>query len=414
MIVNKKLFAGIIGNTIEWYDFALFNAFAITISTLFFPNDDSYTSLLKTYGIFACGFITRPMGSLILGFVGDKYGRKIALSLSILLMAIPTGLIGLLPVYADVGIKAPLYLILLRLFQGFAIGGEYSGSMVYLSEHTQSNTRAFFSSWADFGCLLGVLLGSLAALITNYCLLEKDLFNWGWRIPFLLGGLLIIPGLYYRNIIQETEYYSKSNLTMKKKNALLILLTNKILIIKATMIFAFGNVSFYIFLVFLPNYYILNGIIISPSSSATTSLMSLMLALFIPIAGYLSDIYGRKLLLSLGIIGTSIFSVLLFSIGGTEPLFIILFFVIIAFTLALFYGGEAAFLSELFPTYIRYSAVSVTVSLSNILFGGGTPFLSSLLVQKGSNLMFLSIPVIMLGLFALLALKYSDKSSSIS
>ncbi len=383
--MKRRLLAGIIGNTVEWYDFALFNAFAITISSLFFPYDDAHTSLIKMYGIFACGFVARPIGSLVLGYLGDKYGRKTALSLSILLMSIPTALIGFLPVYQEVGIKAPLYLIMLRLIQGFAIGGEYSGSMVYLFEHAASKSRAFYSSWADFGCLLGVLLGSLAALATHTFLTEEDHLSWGWRMPFLLGGVLILPGLYFRNSIEETEYFSKNNLATKRENALVILLANKVLIIKATIIYAFGNISFYLFLIFLPNYYVQNNIFFFSSSFIMTSVMSLIIAIFMPLAGYLSDTYGRKLLLSIGIVGVSTLSILLFSTssGGPSTIFLL---ICLAVTIALFYGGEAAFLSELFPTYIRYSAVSVTLSLANIFFGSITPLVSTLLSKGTSGL----------------------------
>lgn len=416
---RKNLWAGVIGNTFEWYDFALFGAFASTISQLFFPEDAPQTALLKSYGIFATGFIMRPLGALFFGFIGDKRGRKAALMLSISFMLIPTISVGLLPTYNQIGLWAPLSLILIRLLQGFAMGGEYGGSMVFLFEHSPKDRKGFFSSWADVGCLLGVLLGSfLAWLLTNF--MNHDAYmNWGWRLPFLGSFFLACIVLHFRNKVEETEPFTQ----LKEKQQIRKFTSGSyeflIKIWIAVCVYAFGNVSFYVLLVFMPNYFVQTNSLYATHSLLVTTFMSLIIALIIPWGGYLSDTWGRKKVMIISIVLCSMVAYpMFFSLSASSILLNLFIQGLFAIVLAIFYGGEAALLSEIFQTGTRYRGVSISLSLTNILFGGSTPFFASWIVYQFGNVKWVSFLIILAALLAIISLivysSYHSKHLSIS
>ena len=185
--IKRVILSCMIGNALEWYDFALYGYFATTIGQLFFPKFSTVASLMATFGVFAAGFIMRPLGGLIFGHIGDKIGRKSALLWSIYLMAIPTTLIGLLPTYEQIGWLAPLLLTFIRLAQGLSMGGEFTGSMIFVVENAQQGNRGLYGSWVVFSLLVGILVGSAIATSTCYFLSEDQVMDWGWRIPFLLS-----------------------------------------------------------------------------------------------------------------------------------------------------------------------------------------------------------------------------------
>src|SRR5215470_4915084 len=200
---RQAIVAGIAGNVMEWYDFSAYGYFATTIGRLFFPAQDAVSSLLAAFGVFAAGFLMRPLGSLLFGHIGDKKGRKLALTASVMLMAIPTFLIGALPTYQQIGVTASVLLVLMRLLQGLSVGGEYTISSIFLVEHSAVGHRGFFGSFAEVGACSGVLLGSaLSALVTT--VLDRAMVeSWGWRIPFLIGVTVSIVGLYIRRYAIE-------------------------------------------------------------------------------------------------------------------------------------------------------------------------------------------------------------------
>ncbi len=398
----KNIFTCVIGNTLEWYDFALFGAFASTISQLFFPEDAASIALLKTYGLFAMGFIMRPLGSIFFGYIGDKKGRRTALIFSIYFMAFPTVCIGILPTYSQIGAMAPTLLIFIRLIQGFSMGGEYGSSMVYLFEHASMNRKGFLSSWADFGCLFGVLLGTLSAWITITFLSQDDYLNWGWRLPFLGSICLAIFALLYRTKLDETKEYVKSEKIEKRIDTSINfrMLTKKVIL--GVFIYAFGNVNFYILLVFVPNYFIQIHLLPPSSSWLVTSVLSSLITVLIPLGGYLSDAFGRIKLLCYSIIFISVFSLLFFAFMNSGSLSVsILLQICIAIALASFYGGEAAFFSELFPLHMRCRGVSIVLSIANICFGGSAPFIASLIVQTTDDVRLIAFIIIIPGILAL-------------
>jgi MHS family proline/betaine transporter-like MFS transporter len=402
---RKNLWAGVIGNTFEWYDFALFGAFASTISQLFFPEDAPQIALLKSYGVFATGFIMRPLGALFFGFIGDIRGRKVALMLSVSFMLIPTISVGLLPTYTQIGLWAPISLILIRLLQGFAMGGEYGGSMVFLFEHSPKDRKGFFTSWADVGCLLGVLLGSfLSWLLTNF-MNHIAYMRWGWRLPFLGSFFLACIVLYFRNKVEETEPFTqlKEKQQIRKFTPGSLEFLTKVSI--AVCVYAFGNVSFYVLLVFMPNYFVQTNSLYATHSLLVTSFMSLIVALIIPLAGYLSDTWGRRKVMIISIMLSSVIAYpMFFSLTEFSMLFNFFIQGLFAISLAIFYGGEAAFLSEIFQTGTRYRGVSISLSLTNILFGGSTPFIASWIVYQFSDVKWVCFIIILAALLAIISL----------
>jgi MHS family proline/betaine transporter-like MFS transporter len=202
---RKVIAAGITGNVLEWYDFAVYGFYAPIIAKLFFPSDDPTVSLIASFGAFAAGFLMRPVGGFVFGHIGDRIGRKRALVLSVMLMAVPTGIIGLLPDHASIGVAAAVLMVAMRILQGLSVGGEYTGSIVYLAEHAPTGRRGFFTSWTLFGAVGGILLGSgVSALIANV-LTDAQVESWGWRAAFLVGILVGVVGLIVRCHLPEME-----------------------------------------------------------------------------------------------------------------------------------------------------------------------------------------------------------------
>ncbi len=196
-----------IGNAIEWYDFVIYGYFAVIFGTLFFPNADPLAQLLASWGVFWTGFLARPLGSLVFGHIGDKTSRKGALALSIYIMAIPTALMGCLPTFEQIGLAAPLLLILMRTCQGFAIGGEFTGSMVFIVEHAPQSKRGFFGSFASFSAVIGVILGSTFVAALNAYLSTESMQSFGWRIPFIVSILGSVVVGYMRSNLNDPTVY---------------------------------------------------------------------------------------------------------------------------------------------------------------------------------------------------------------
>ena len=208
--MRRVVIAGMIGNGLEWYDFALYGYFAPTLGKLFFPGGDPYVQLISTYGIFAAGFLMRPVGGLLFGTLGDKYGRKFALTLSLLMMAIPTACIGVLPTYASIGIWAPMLLACVRMIQGLALAGQFTGSITFIVEHAPADKRGAAGGTTILSLCAGMLLGSGSATFMAEILPQAAFESWGWRVPFLLGIVIAFVGFYIRHHTEESPHYEKA------------------------------------------------------------------------------------------------------------------------------------------------------------------------------------------------------------
>jgi MHS family proline/betaine transporter-like MFS transporter len=276
----------------EWYDFAVYGYFAGIIGRHFFPAEDPVSSLLAAFGVFAAGFLMRPIGSIVFGHIGDHAGRKAALTLSVLAMAVPTLLIGLLPTYAQIGVAAPALLVVLRLVQGLSVGGEYGTSIIFLVERAPPGRRGFFSGWSVVGATGGILLGSAVGAVVTSALGAAETAAWGWRVPFLLGITVGLTGLYLRRrLVEQPSDPVESSLRLPVIEAFR---TEWRGILK---IFAFNvvqAVGFYTCFVYVTTYWRQVDFVSASKSLEMNSLtMLLMLGLF-PVAGALSDRIGRK------------------------------------------------------------------------------------------------------------------------
>jgi MHS family proline/betaine transporter-like MFS transporter len=386
---GRTLFAGMIGNVLEWYDFVVYGFLAVIIGELFFPSTDPMVSLLKSFGVFAVGFLMRPIGAVVFGHIGDKYGRKKALTISIIMMAVSTTAIGLLPTYAQIGILAPTLLVLLKLFQGLSVGGEYTTSVSFIVEHAPQNKRGLFGSVGILGAVVGILLGSASGAVITKILPEEDLYSWGWRILFFTGVLLGIVGYYVRKNIDETPKFIELEYEemIDKQPVIDVFRKATKEFIKTFSLSTFQAVGFYTIFVYIANH--LSVFIKMPKSTALTinTISMIVLAFLIPFFGWISDKIGRKPIILFSTGFTILASYPLFSFistGTVENALIgqIIFAVVVAGFMAIL----PTTLVEIFPTQIRNSGYSIGYNLPFAIFGGTAPLIATYLTKTTNNL----------------------------
>jgi MFS transporter, MHS family, proline/betaine transporter len=388
--LTRTVLAGAVGNLLEWYDFGLFGFFAPVLARQFLPAEDRLASLLGTFGVFATGFLMRPLGGLLFGYVGDRLGRKRALELSVLLMAGSTTLLGVLPAYAAIGLAAPLLLTLVRLLQGLSVGGEYIGSMSFLVEHAPPGRRGFLGSWSSFSVILGSLLGSGTAALCTGLLSESQLLAWGWRGPFL-GGLLIgLVGFWLRLGVEE----SPSFLMMQKTGRLApnpiaeAVRHDRGAIATTLGLTAMMSVGFYLPFVWLPTW--LSQINRPPlpekQALAANTIALLALLLLTPLTALVSDRVGRKPMFLAAALGYALLSYPVF-VGMTGGTFTsaVLGGLVFAACSSLFAGCMAAAMVEQFPTRTRYTGVAIAYNLGQTLLGGTAPLVGTALIHLTGN-----------------------------
>jgi MHS family proline/betaine transporter-like MFS transporter len=389
MILNDRartIIAGAVGNVLEWYDFALFGYFAPIISEQFFPSTHRLTALLNTYGIFALGFFMRPLGGLIFGHIGDKVGRKQALLISVLLMAIPTALIGMVPTYEQIGMAAPLLLTVIRLLQGISVGGEYIGSMSFLVEHAPPGQRGFIGSWCSVSAGSGILIGSGAAAAVDGLVAGGILPAWGWRLAFMGGIVGGIIGLWLRAGIEESPCFKEAAAEGDVVRAPVLLALRKYYgaILTTVGLTLMMSIGFYLPWVFLATWLSsINKPALSMAEALTINTICMAITVTLtPLAGALSDRIGRKTMLAAGATGFLLLTV---------PLFLLLRHGTIAAALTaqlvfglisvLLWGTSPAAFVELFPTRTRYSGVAIGYNATQAVFGGTTPLVATWLID---------------------------------
>jgi MHS family shikimate/dehydroshikimate transporter-like MFS transporter len=405
--------ASFIGTTIEWYDFFLYGtAAALVFNRLFFPTFDPLMGTLAAFGTYAVGFFARPIGGIVIGHYGDKIGRKSMLVLTLVIMGVATFLIGLLPTYEQVGPWAAVGLVLLRVAQGFGVGGEWGGAVLMAVEHAPPGTRGYYGSWPQIGVPAGLVISTgVFALFSQ--LPEAQFLAWGWRVPFLLSALLVIVGLMIRVRILETPAFTKVKEEAREaRQPILEVLTNypKQVLLAMGARFA-ENGAFYIYSVFVLTYatqqvkmsqqVVLNGILIGAGLEL----------LAIPFFGALSDRVGRRPVYLFGAVMTALWAYPMFWLLDTAspPLVWLALIVAFVFSHAAMYGPQAAFLSELFGTRVRYSGASLGAQLAAVLAGGTSPFIATLLLANyGSNA--LSLYVIGMALVTIIAVLLASET----
>lgn len=373
-----------IGNIMEWYDFALYGFFAPVISQLFFPSDNHLTALVATFGIFAVGFTMRPLGGVLFGWIGDRRGRASVLRLSIITMGLATFLLGALPTSNDIGIWAAVLLVGVRLMQGLSVGGEFSGSVTYMVETAAPRQRGFIGSWANFGSMAGTLAGSgLAALFST--VLPSDAVNsWGWRIPFLLGGLFAAFAYYYVRDLDAAPHIQHHEKQHKQESPLHEALTRNRRETLLAVIFASGyGICFYIPLVYLPTYAHEVGQI---HSSVALQINALGLALsmpLIPLAGWLSDhVLRRRTFLLIAFLLMALSGWSLVGLSADTVTNLILGQLALAALIALPLGAAPAMFVELFPVNDRLTGYSLAYNLGLGIAGGTAPMIATWLISR--------------------------------
>ena len=388
----RTVTAGAIGNALEWYDFSLFGYFAPVISSQFFPTADPRAALLNTFGVFAAGFLMRPLGAILFGHLGDRMGRKWALGLSVLLMAVPTALVGLLPTYHQIGLMAPVLLLLVRLLQGLSVGGEYVGSMSYLAESAQPGRRGFASSWCNVSGGVGGLIGAgLAAVITRV-LTPEQVADWGWRLPFLLSIPGGVASWWLRQSIAESPCFTEVRDAGQVARVPLreSLRSDRTAFLTIAGLSLLASIGWYLPWVWLVTW--LDDInrprMPQWEALASSTLAGAVLIVLTPLSGALSDRLGRKPVILAGSVGYLVLSYPLFLWMSQGTFTAALSGQLVSAVLTALYGGAslAAFV-ELFPTRTRYSGLALSYNLAVAICGGTTPLVATWLVNvTGSTL----------------------------
>ncbi len=387
---KTAVIAGIVGEIMEWYDFALYGFMAPILSDLFFPQGHKVASLLATYGIFAAGFIMRPIGSALFGWFGDTVGRSKTMLLSVILMSFPTVLLGLLPTYAQIGVWAPVLLVAIRLLQGLSVGGEFSSSVTYLVETAPDGARGLSGSYANVGSMGGMLLGSGVATAATLLFAPPEMKSFGWRLPFVLAAVLGGIAVPLRMHLPHSKHFQKHDQgrgeTSPIKEAVTVNLKETV---QATLFASAYGAVFYISLVYIPTWlkeYVDAG---ANTGMHYNTVATAFLIVLVPVAGWISDRFMRRTHLLAMVFGAELLLALPLHLwmksGGVPALAIseIALGLLIAFPC----GVAPALFVELFPTRDRLSGYSIAFNLGLGVIGGSTPMAATALISlTGSDI----------------------------
>ena len=379
-------FASFLGTTIEWYDFFLYGtAAALVFNRLFFPEFDPLTGTLLAFSTYTIGFIARPLGGIVMGHYGDRIGRKSMLVLTLMIMGVATFLIGLVPTYEQIGIWAAAALVVLRIAQGFGVGGEWGGAVLMAVEHAPPGRRGFYGSWPQIGVPAGLVLSTAVFWIFS-SLPEEQFLSWGWRVPFLLSIVLVVVGLVIRVRIVETPAFAKvkESGSASRMPIIEVLKTHPREVLLAGGARVAENGSFYIYSAFVLAYATQLGL--ARNMVLQGILMAAVLELIaIPIFGALSDRVGRRPVYLFGALVTAAFAYPFFWVFETGNTWLIWGALAVAFVFshAAMYAPQAAFLSEMFGTRVRYSGASIGAQLAAVFAGGLAPLVATEILRRG-------------------------------
>jgi MHS family proline/betaine transporter-like MFS transporter len=383
---RRAIMSCVIGNFLELYDFTLYAFFAIFIGRAFFPSTNPVVSLLSSLATFGVGFVMRPIGGLVMGAYADRLGRKGALILTMAMMAIATGIPGITPGYATIGIWAPIILVLCRLAQGFSTGGEWGGAVIFMVEYAPPGRRGFYASWMQVGVAVGSLAGSASAWVLTASLNTDSLNSWGWRVPFLVGFLLLPIGYYLRTSVAETPAFERlvAAKTVARAPVRDAFKSQKLLMWLVCGTTIIWNAGGYVLLVYLPVF--ANQVLKFDLSLAlaATALGTVVRAVLTPPIGALSDRIGRKPIVQTANIGFLLLVYPLFMWLKADPSFVSLLCtsVIAGVLMAMVAGAGPAMLCELFPTRLRSTPLGIGYNISAAVFGGFAPFICTYLVRQ--------------------------------
>lgn len=383
----KSILAGSIGNLIEWYDWFVYSSFSIYFAPSFFPNGSLTVQLLNTAAIFALGFFVRPIGGIVIGTYADKNGRKEALTISVLLMSFGSLMIALTPSYQTIGFVAPILLVIARLLQGLSVGGEYGVSATYLSEISTSKHRGFYSSFQYITLIMGQFLALIILIcLQNFFLTSKQIYDWGWRIPFVIGALGGLIGLYIRLKMRETDSFLNQQPCILKQNRLIQLFKKHpkqvLIVVGLTM---GGTLAFYTFSTYMQKFMV-NTIGLSKDNATFISAATLFIFMIIqPLIGLISDYLGRRpILIAFGILGTLSTVPILTALSEATNIGIIFVLIMAALMIVSGYTAiNAVVKAELFPVELRALGVGLPYTVTVSIFGGTAEYMALWLKNIG-------------------------------
>ena len=382
----RSIIGGSLGNLVEWYDWYVYSAFSLYFAGSFFPSDNQTVQLLNTAGIFAIGFLMRPIGGWLLGTYADKSGRKNALTLSILLMSIGSLVIAITPGYDQIGFAAPVILVIARMVQGLSVGGEYGTSATYLSEVATRKHRGFYSSFQYVTLIMGQLVAlGVLVLLQRIFLTEDQLHQWGWRIPFAIGAGLAVITLYLRRSMQESHAFKNNSKPITARGTLKVLATHPKAVLTVFGLTLGGTVAFYTFTTYMQKFLVITS---GFNKSTATLISTLTLVVFMmlqPLFGWLSDRIGRKpLLIAFGIGGTLATVPILTALGNTKDVWVAFALIMAALVIVSGYTSiNAVVKAEMFPANIRALGVGFPYGLAVSLFGGTAEPMALLFKDEG-------------------------------
>jgi len=376
----KAIIGGSIGNLVEWYDWYAYAAFTVYFSSSFFPDDDRTVQLLNTAAIFAVGFLMRPLGGYVFGFIGDKFGRKRSMTLSVLLMSFGSLIIAFTPTYNQIGLFAPAVLLIARLLQGLSVGGEYGVSATYLSEMATPKRRGFYSSFQYVTLIGGQLLAlGVQLLLQKVLLTEAEISAWGWRIPFFIGAILAVVALYLRRHLDETRAFQAQHDDVKRsKHSLLILLQHPREILTVIGLTLGGTLAFYTYSTYMQKFLVNTAGFTKQDATLVTFIALFVFACLQPVFGMLSDKVGRKpLLMAFGILGTLTTVPLLTALELVRDKWQAFWLILAALIIVSGYTSINAIVkAELFPAKIRALGVGLPYALTVAIFGGSAEYVA--------------------------------------
>lgn len=406
--IRRIAMASLIGTTIEWYDYYIFGLAAVLIfNNQFFPNLDPVAGTLASLATFGVAFVARPFGGVIFGHYGDRVGRKTMLVTSLLIMGGGTIVIGVLPNYGTIGIWAPALLVLCRILQGIAVGGEWSGAVLMAAEHAPARKRAFYASWPQCGVPLGVVL-STGVFFAVQSLPEDAFVSWGWRLPFLATSLLVAVGLYIRLSVAESPEFKavKDSDTVAKLPVAEVFRTSKKQLLLGILVLFAPNIPFYIATVFLLTYVPAHTSIDRGSVLMTLMVVSILEALAIPYAAALGDRFGRSKLLMLGAASYTALAFPIFWLTntGSELLLLVALALMLPVAHSLSYAAVASYISDLFEPRVRYTGSALAYQIGGVVTSAPAPFIAGALFAASGSWTWIAAYVALSSLISLAAL----------
>jgi MHS family alpha-ketoglutarate permease-like MFS transporter len=373
----RSIFAGSVGNVVEWFDWSIYTAFAIYFSGQFFPSQNETASLLATFAVFAVGFGMRPLGGWAIGAFSDRHGRRSALTLTIVMMAGSSLLISVLPTYASIGVFAPILMTVLRMLQGLSVGGEYGAATTFLAESAPAARRGFYGSFLFFSIAAGLLLASALAWVMTHYMSRSALESYGWRIPFFIGGLGSVVGWWMRRNVHETTAFEKLRRRggVQRRSLWWIWSTHRTAVLRLVGISVLGAFSFYLFISFMPIYAIRHAGAVPTDAFAASTVSIAIFMIAQPFFGALSDRIGRRPQLIVFALGYLLFLYPVVTSIGPSFRSMLLVECFGLLTYGLYSAIAPSIMAELFSTEVRGLGIGAAYNLVVALLGGTTPYL---------------------------------------